>query len=392
MRRGVATIFRLGIGAGVLGVSAAVAGILPGIAHAQGAANAPPPSVVVSAVQMRDVADTQSFTGRVQAIDKVRVRARVQGFIKARPFEEGAEVKKGELLFQLDKDTYEAALELQKANLASAEAAYELAHATYERIKPLAATGTSSQATLDQASSQRSQALASIAASKANIKKAELDLSYTDIMSPMDGRVGRATYSVGELVGPESDPLVTVVMQDPMYVAFPVPQRVLLQVRREGKNADSVIVRLQMADGSTYENDGKIKFAEVEGNAGTDTVTVRAVVPNPKRLLVDQQLVGVTVVSKQPEKHLVMSQSAVILDQQGASVLAVTKENKVEVRRVELGQQLGADIVVLKGLADGDRVIISGQQKVRPGIVVDPHEPVIDEQELKKVSPLTGNE
>jgi membrane fusion protein (multidrug efflux system) len=391
MRRDLTAPFRLGLGAaGVLALIAAASGTA---ANAQDQASAPPPSVVVQPVRTRDVAEQQSFTGRVQAIDKVHVRARVQGFIKARPFEEGSEVKKGDLLFQLDKDTYQAALELQKANLASAQAQFELAEATYERIKPLAATGTSSQATLDQASSQRSQALASIAASKANIKKAELDLSYTDITAPMDGRVGRATYSVGELVGPESDPLVTVVMQDPMYVAFPVPQRVLLQVRREGKTAESVVVRLQLADGSTYENDGTIKFAEVEGNAGTDTVTVRAVVPNPKRLLVDQQLVGVTVVAKKPDPRLVVSQSAVNLDQQGASVLVVTKDNKVELRRVELGQQIGADIVVLKGLSADERVIISGQQKVRPGIVVDPHEPVINAQDFKKTdAPLTGKE
>lgn len=392
MRREVTGLLRLGFGLTVVSALIALPGRPGGIAHAQDQAPAaPPPSVVVQPVEMRNVSEQQTFTGRVQAIDKVRVRARVQGFIESRPFAEGAEVKKDQLLFQLDKDTYEAALDLQKANLANAEAAFQLAEATYERIAPLAATGTSSQAALDQAQSQKAQAVANIAATKANIKKAELDLSYTHITSPMDGRVGRATYSVGELVGPESDPLVTVVMQDPMYVAFPVPQRVLLQVRREGKDENSVVVRLTLADGSTYENEGRIKFAEVEGNAGTDTVTVRAVVPNPKRLLVDQQLVGVTVVSKEPERHLVISQSAVNLDQQGASVLVVNKESKIEVRRVELGQQLGADIVVLKGLVEGEEVVISGQQKVRPGIVVDAHEPV-DKVQDPKDAPLTGKQ
>jgi membrane fusion protein (multidrug efflux system) len=190
----------------------------------------------------------------------------------------------------------------------------------------------------------------------------------------MSGRTGRVSYAVGEYVGPSSNALVMLVRQDPMYVAFPVPQRVLLEVRRQGRSADSVFVRLKLPDGSIYEHDGVINFAEVEGNAGTDTVTVRASVPSPKRLLIDQQLVGVAVVSKEPERKLVVSQSALMLDQQGASVLVVNKDSKVESRRVELGEQRGPDIVVVKGLTEGEWVIVSGHQKVRPGITVEAHQ------------------
>jgi membrane fusion protein (multidrug efflux system) len=159
-----------------------------------------------------------------------------------------------------------------------------------------------------------------------------------------------------------------------MYVAFPVPQRVLLIVRKEKLTAADVVVRLKMPDGTAYDHDGVIKFSEVESNAGTDTVTVRAEFPNPDRLLVDQQIVGVNVVSKNPDHKLMVSQSAIMLDQQGAYVLAVTPENKVEIRRIEVGEQRGPRIIVTKGLAEGDRVIISGHQKVRPGIVVEPSE------------------
>ncbi|WP_329645401.1 efflux RND transporter periplasmic adaptor subunit [Hyphomicrobium sp.] len=340
--------------------------------HAQAPAGAaPPPSVIVELARKRNVADQSVFTGRVQAIDKVTIRARVAGFIKKRGFEEGTEVDEGQLLFQLEKEPYEAALALAEANHANAQAALELAEATYNRTKPLAERGTSSQAALDQAVSQLDQAKAAIKAQEANVQTAKLNLGYTEIRSPLAGAAGRATYSVGEYVGPSSDPLVTIVRQDPIYVAFPVPQRIFLQVRREGVSKESVVVRLKLPDGTMYDQDGTIAFSDVETNPQTDTVTVRATFPNPKRLLVDQQIVGVQVEAREPEERLVISQSAVILDQQGAYVLVVDKDNKVEQRRVKLGDQRGPEIIVQEGLKEGDRVIVSGQQKVRPGIAVD---------------------
>ncbi|MCC7250764.1 efflux RND transporter periplasmic adaptor subunit [Hyphomicrobium sp.] len=362
--------FRCGVAAALLGAWALLPTSGAAWAQAPGGA-APPPNVVVQTVRLRDATDEDSFIGRVQAIDKVTIRARVDGFLASRGFEEGKEVKKDQVLFTLEKEPYEAALAAAKANLANAQAALELAQATYDRTKPLADRGTASQAALDDAISKLSQARGSVQAQEAALKQAELNLGYTEIHAPMDGRTGRATYSVGEYVGPSSNPLVTLVRQDPMYVAFPVPQRVLLTVRREGRTAESVVVGLKLPDGSTYTHDGAIKFAEVEGNAGTDTITVRAEFPNPDRLLVDQQIVGVSVRSKTPELKLMMSQSALLLDQQGAYVLVVTPDNKVDTRRIEAGEQRGPQIVVTTGLAEGDRVITSGHQKVRPGMTVE---------------------
>jgi membrane fusion protein (multidrug efflux system) len=332
--------------------------------------------VIVDLARLRDLSQQQSYTGRIEAIDKVAIRARVAGFIKSRGFEEGAEVAKDQVLFEIEKEPYEAALALAEANLSIAQAALQLAQATFDRATPLAERGTASQATLDDARSKLAQAQATLKGQQANLEKARIDLGYTVIRAPMQGATGRATYALGEYVNPTtSNALVTLVRQDPVYVAFPIPQRDLLQVRRERRDAGSVVVRLRLPDGTTYAQDGTLKFTEVVGNAGTDTVTVRAEVPNPDRILVDQQIVGVTVVAKQPERKLVVSQSGLMLDQKGASVLVVGKDNKIEARRIEIGEQFGPDIVVLKGLSEGEQVVVDGHQKVRQGMVVEAHRP-----------------
>lgn len=367
-------------GAGLL---AAVALMMPLAVNAQAPPGGAAPSVVVETVKQRDAVDETNYIGRVQAIDKVTIRARVDGFLQNRGFDEGGEVKRDQPLFTLDKAPYQAAVALADANLASAKAGQELAQATYDRVKPLADQGTSSKATLDDAIAKLSQAKANVQGMEASARKAQLDLSYTDILAPMDGRTSRATYSVGEFVGPSSNPLVTLVRQDPMYVAFPVPQRILLEVRREGRKADSVVVHVKLPDGSTYNHPGNIKFVEVESNAGADTVTVRAEFPNPERLLVDQQIVGVNVASRTPELKLMISQAAMMLDQQGTNVLVVTPENKVETRRIKVGEQKGPFVIVTEGLKEGERVVVSGHQKVRPGVTVEASEVKADDGVVK---------
>lgn len=336
----------------------------------------PPPGVMVETVREQDVAAQSRFTGRIEAIDKVELRARVQGFLKSRLFQEGSAVEKDALLFEIEKAPYEAAVAQAEANQASARAGVELARLTFDRTETLASRKTASAAQLDDARAKLQEAEAVLKAQEAALRVARLDLQYTEVRAPMAGRIGRAAYSVGDLVGPDSDPLATLVAQDPVYVAFPVPQRVLLQVRRGQVDRDSVVVRLELSDGSVYEHPGKIGFVDIEANPTTDTVTVRASVPNPEGLLLDRQLVRVLVESERPEAKLLVSQSALLLDQQGSYVLTVDAENKVEARRVTLGDQRDSRIVVEEGLAAGERVIVSGLQKVRPGMTVDPHEPV----------------
>jgi membrane fusion protein (multidrug efflux system) len=253
-----------------------------------------------------------------------------------------------------------------------------VAELSAERQTTLVKKSVAAQAVLDDALAKQGEAKADLQRQQAGLKQAELDLGYTDIRTPMSGRVGRAIYSVGDFVGPSSGTLATVVSQDPIYVTFPVSQRELLEVRRQaeahGTDPRGVRVKVRLADGSLYEEAGQINFVDVTVDPTTDTIAIRAQLPNPKRLLVDGQLVTAIVEAAKPESALVIPGSALQIDQTGRFVLAVDAENKVEVRRIEIGPGYDGNLVVTKGLNEGERVITIGVQKVRPQQVVEPTE------------------
>jgi membrane fusion protein (multidrug efflux system) len=341
---------------------------------AKGPGGMPPAAVVVERAALRDFTRENVYTGRIEAIDKVGVRARIQGFLQKQNFADGAEVKKGQALFEIEREPFEVTVRQAEANLAAANAAEDLAEKVFERTDNLSKRGTATQASLDDARSNLLQARATVKSREADLQKANLDLGYTRIIAPLEGRTGRAAYSVGELVGPTSDPLVTLVAQDPMYVTFPVPQKRLLEVRNAYNTPESVYVELKLANGSVYPQRGAIRFADIAATSGTDSVIVRAAIANPDRLLVDQQLVQVAVISRQAEPQLAISQAALMLDQQGPYVFVIGADNKAEIRRIATGPQNGALIAVASGLRDGERVVVSGHQKVQPGMVVNPAE------------------
>jgi membrane fusion protein (multidrug efflux system) len=345
-----------------------------GAPRAQEAAASPPPSVTVLTVARREFTPSYTFTGRIEAVDSVELRARVEGFLEQRLYHEGDEVAQGAPLFTIEKAPYQSAVNEAGATLARAQAALEIADLEKRRFTRLAKEQAAAQQQADVASATAAQRSAEVQAARAALERAQLDLGYTDVVSPIAGKVGTAEYSVGSFVGPSSGALTTVVSQDPMHVTFPVSQRVLLDVRRRrletGYSARETVVRVRLADGTLYPHAGKLDFVDVQVDPGTDTVKVRALVPNPDRFLVHDQLVTVIVARGIPEKVLVVPQPAVLVDQAGRYVLVVDEQSKVQTARITVRQGATGFYVVDEGLAEGDRVITQGIQKVRPGVVV----------------------
>ena len=359
---------------GTLLALGAVALVVAGCSQAEQPASGPAvvPAVTVARVVIENYRPTATFTGRVEAIHKVDLRARIDGFLEKRLFDEGTDVKEGALLFVIEKGLYQAAVDEAQAQVTKAEATLQLAEIEVKRQTELVQKAASPQARLDETIARRGEAQGALLAAKANLEKAQLQLGYTDISAPIAGRISRTNISVGNYVTPSTGPLATIVSQDPIYVSFPVTQRELLELRKEeSDNRGDYSVFLQLADGSRYDKSGKVDYLGVTVNQGTDTVQVRAVFPNPNRTLIDGALVNVVAEIGKSEKALLVPQQALQADQAGVFVLVVDKDNKVEVRRVEVAIR-GARIVVTKGLSEGERVIIEGIQKVRPGQVVQP--------------------
>ena len=359
---------------GLLGPLAASMAVWPCSSYAQ-QAPAAAPAVTVVKVEQRDITPSTSFTGRIEAMDKVELRARVDGFLEKRLFTEGQDVKEGDLLFVIEKAPYQADIENVDAAIARSQATLDQAEIEQRRQAELVKRQATAQAILDDKVARSAEARADLRKQQAAMTTAELNLGYTDIKAPIAGRIGRSNFSVGNFVGPQSGTLATIVSQDPMYVTFPVTQRQLLAVRKEGEaggqDPKKMAVNVQLADGSLYGEVGHLNFVDVQVNQGTDTVQVRATLPNPKGVLVDGQLVTVVVETAGPQAALVIPQQAVQIDQAGRFVLKVDGENKVQVQRITVAAEREGYYVVTNGLTEGERVITEGLQKVRPGMVVD---------------------
>jgi len=339
--------------------------------NAQGA---PPPAVTVKPVVNRQVTDTKTFIGRVAAIDKVEIVARVPGFIQERNFTEGQIVKKGDLLFRIEQDTYKAAVDQQTANVAKAKAAEVNANLQLKRNQELVKTQAAPQATVDQLAAAEQSAQADILQAQALLEQARINLGYTEIHSPIDGKIGIANFTVGNLVQPSSGPLATIVSQDPIYVTFQPSEADVIDYKRRlaasgGKN-QHLNVHIKLPDGTIYTHPGLTNFLDVQVQPNTDTVTVRAQLPNPEGLLIPGGVVSVIVERGAPQQSLVVPQSAVLLDQAGHYVMVVGDAKKVEQRRITTGAEKDRDVIVTQGLKEGELIIVDGVQKVRPGQAV----------------------
>ena len=337
-------------------------------------AQTPPPAVGVRAAEIRGVARSYDFIGRIGAINIVQLRARVEGFLDKILFTEGQEVKAGDLLFQIEQAPYQALVEADKATVAQLEAQHVNADLTLQRAQALLHTPAGQQSTVDAALAAERALAAQIDNAKAQLQTAEINLGYTQIRAPVDGRIGRYTYTLGNLVNPASGVLATIVSQDPIYVLFPVSERDLEDIRaerhQEGGPTIKIEILARLANGKLYPHPGVWNFTDVQVNQQTDTLLMRATLPNPERQLVDGAFATVIVKERNEQPRLVIPQAAVQLDQAGSFVLVVNPDNKVEERRVTTGPQDGTDVVVTDGLKPGERVIVDGVQKVRVGQVV----------------------
>lgn len=345
-----------------------------------------PPAVGVVAATKRPIVETNSFVGRVQAVDKVDIVARVTAFVASRNFVEGAEVDKGALLYTLERGPFEADLAAKQAAVQQNAALLRNAAITLGRSRSLLNTPAGQRSTVDDNTATQASQAAQLLAAQAQLKQSQINLDYTEIHAPFAGELARSTVTIGNVVSPTSGALTTLVSQDPMYVVFPVPVRDAIDLRNRYASKggfQAVVVRIKLPDGTAYDQAGKLDYVDPSVSTTTDTITLRARIPNPlrpgakpgepgNRELVDGSFVTVSVEGVAPVNVLAVPRAAVLSDQQGSYVYIVDAAKKVQLRRVTLGQSTQEVAAITSGLAEGDSVIVEGLQKVRPGVVVKP--------------------
>lgn len=331
-----------------------------------------PLAVLVQPAEARSLAVQREFIGRAQALDKVDLRARVQGFLGPRKFKDGDLVKQDELLFVIEPEPYQATVEQREGQRAAALGGLANAEVQFKRAEELARSNVGTQQTLDQRRAELIAAKGSLTETDAALKDAKIKLSYTEIRSPIAGRVGRANVPPGNVVGPESGILATVVAEQPMTVMFAVTQRELLEARRGGASGEALTARVRLADDSLHPEQGTLDFIDVQVDPRTDGQTLRASFPNVDSRLTDGQTVRVILEEKQAAKVVMVPQSVVASDQSGYYLFVVSREDKAEQRRIKVGAERDGLVVVEDGLKEGEKVIVQGQQRVRPGMVVAP--------------------
>jgi membrane fusion protein (multidrug efflux system) len=347
-----------------------VAGALVLPADAQQQQPAAVPVGVVKA-ELKPIAEALDFVGRVDAINRVEIKARITGFLEQVLFKEGDAVKEGTPLYRIEQGLFQAALEQAQGALERSKAAKALSEIQFQRAQDLLDKNAGTVVARDQARAQDQQAQGAMMSDEANLATAKINLGYTEINAPIAGKISKTNVTKGNVVTPGSGTLTTIVSQDPMYVTFPVSQRDFLRARESGNQVDvtGINVRLRFADNTVYDQTGRINFVDVSVDRATDTVLVRATFPNPSGALIDGQLVRVTAEAGTPKEKVVVPQAALIADQEGLYVFVV-EDGKAAIKRIKVGGESGADAVVEQGLVGGELVIVQGLQGVRPGAPV----------------------
>jgi len=345
-----------------------------------------PPAVGVVRAERQQITQSDEFIGRIQAIGRVALVARVSAFLEKRAFVEGAEVKQGDLLYLLEQPPFQAQVDAAKANVAQLEAQHRNAELTLERAQYLLKTVAGQQSNVDSALASERSLAAQIEGAKAQLQTAEINLGYTEIRAPIDGKITSTAVTEGNVVSPTTGTLANIVSQDPMYVLFSISLRAGLDLRNryEAKGGfNAVVLKLRLPDGRIYGQDGKADYVSPTVAENTDTVAVRGVFANPlmpgvptggpaPRELFDGEFVTVMLEGVVPIAVLGIPRAAVLSDQQGDYIYVVDAQNKAQIRRIQLGQSTPTTAVVTSGLSEGELVVSEGLQRVRPSEAVSP--------------------
>lgn len=355
------------------------AAVMASSAAGQQAAPKPPAVGVVVAVR-KPVTQSSEYVGRIQAIERVNLTARVAAFLDARLFTEGAEVKKDQPLYRLEQGPFEADVKAKQATIAQLKAQLLNAQIVLGRAKALLNTPAGQQSTVDTATANASALEAQVLGAEAQLQLSQINLGYTDIRAPIDGKIGRTSVTIGNYVSPGSGVLATIVSQDPMHVVFGVSSRSAIALHRRSAEKP-IVVKIRLADGHMYVQTGTLNFFDNTVAGNTDTITLRGDVRNPltdastdgaARELVDGEFVTVILEEAEPIEAVTIPRAAVLTDQQGDYVYVVDGENKVQQRRVQLGPATPGIAAVMSGLTEGEHVVVEGIQRIRPGQLVSP--------------------
>jgi len=356
--------------------------------------------VSVAVVEPREITTWDEFSGRLEAVDRVEIRSRVAGAIQSVHFREGALVKKGDLLVTIDPEPYAATVARAEAVVAAAQARVELTKLELERGRKLVENRAVSQSDLDQRLSASHEAEANLKSAQAALQSAQLDLGYTEVRAPIAGRLGRLEITAGNLVaaGSSSPVLARLVSVDPIYATFSIDEQLLarasaqLPVTENGALAvEQIPVEIGTASDDGTPIRGKLQLIDNEVDTASGTMRVRAVFDNPDGRLIPGQFVRVRMGQPKPAPELTVSERAVGTDQDKKFVLVVEQDNKVAYREVALGASVEGLRIVKSGLKSGERIVVNGLQRVRPGALVDP-QPVAmapNEQALAEANAAT---
>lgn len=334
-----------------------------------------PVSVLVAEVRQADVPIYKEWVGVTEGLVNAQIRAQVSGYLIKQAYQEGQRVRQGQVLFLIDARPFEAGMAEAREQLADARAQHETSKATLKRIQALYKVGAVSQQILDETIGNEKSRRAEVGKAQAALEQAAIDLSFTEIVSPIDGVAGLAQAQLGDLVGPTGQPLTTVSTLDPIKAYIAISEREYFEAMRggrENRSPEDIPLTLMLADGSTYPYQGRFSFADRSMDPTTGTIKIATLFPNPEYVLRPGQYAKVRARMRTATRALLVPQRAVNEIQGAHQVAVVGPDNKVEIRPVQVGEQVGREWIVSEGLKPGERVVAEGIQKVKQGTPVTP--------------------